>query len=73
MLVIGARGARSVLVAEAYGRHGWAVRAPNVLRTAAAPNDHYGALLIDPEWIESTVQIAGIRASAAGGPIELCG
>ena len=48
-----------MLVAEAYGRHGWAVRAPNVLQTAAAPNDHYGALFMDAKQIESTVQIGG--------------
>ena len=36
-----------------------AIRAPNVLQTAAAPNDHYGALFIDAKQIESTVQIGG--------------
>jgi len=48
-----------VLVAEVFRRHGWAIRAPNVLQTAAAPNDHYGALFIDAKQIESTVQIGG--------------
>ena len=46
-----------MLVADAFRRHGRAVRAPNVLQTAAAPNDYYGALFIDAKQIESTVQI----------------
>ena len=46
-----------MLVADAFRRHGWAVRAPNVLQTAAAPNDYYGALFIDAKQIESTAQI----------------
>jgi hypothetical protein len=54
-------------MADAFRRHGWAVRAPNVLRTAAAPNDHYGALFIDAKWIESAVQIQLRRISRAGG------
>jgi hypothetical protein len=54
-----------VLVADAFRRHGWAVRALNVLQTAAAPNDYYGALFIDAKQIESTVQIGGSRAVAA--------
>jgi hypothetical protein len=40
-----------VLAADAFRRHGWAVRAPNVLQTAAAPNDYYGALFIDAAQI----------------------
>ena len=48
-----------MLVADAFRRHGRAIRAPNVLQTAAAPNDHYGALFMDAKQIESTVQIGG--------------
>ena len=48
-----------MLVAGAFPRHGWAVRAPTVLQTAAAPNDYNGALFIDAKQIESTVQIGG--------------
>ena len=40
-----------MLVADVFRRHGWAIRAPNVLQTAAAPNDHYGALFIDAKQI----------------------
>ena len=40
-----------MLVAGAFPRHGWAVRAPTVLQTAAAPNDYNGALFIDAKQI----------------------